>query len=585
MKKYLSYFIFAVIFLSWSCSKDYLERYPLDELSPMYFFKTANDLKLYANRFYPLLPAHGGYGGGTFWIEKNSDNLVPGAIDLRLAGNRTVPSSGGGWDWSEIRQTNYFLEHCNDATDDPENIKVYTAEVKFFKAVLYFDKVKTFGDVPWLNSSLTTESPELFAPRDKRNVVVDSIITLLDYAIENLKPKGTTEPFRINREAAILMKSRICLYEGTWEKYHAGTPFGVAGMDGTKFILLAEAAANQLMQSATLSLYKGPQGTEYWSLFNQLDYSSNSEVVLWKKYDVGLGVYHHVSAYLSSGQGDIGIARSLIDSYLCADGKPVSVSPEFMGYDSLEAETRNRDPRLLQSIFMKGYDQTINSPGGGADIKFIKPTIDLTGQFRATTGYCIYKGVNPEFSQHTSAGGTMGSIILRYTEALLIYAEAKAELGTITQNDIDITVNLIRDRVGMVHLDMNSIANDPAWDYPELSPVINEIRRERRVELAFEALRWDDLARWRAHNLIAGKRPRGILYVGSNLEGTYFDYLGNPTIVLGQNLYVDSDGFIDPYKEALPGGFGFNPDRDYLSPVPSDEITLNSNLTQNPGWE
>ena len=145
------------------------------------------------------------------------------------------------------------------------------------------------------------------------------------------------------------MKSRICLYEGTWEKYHAGTPFGVAGMDGTKFIQMAADAADQLMQAGTLSLYKGPQGTEYWSLFNQLDYTSNPEVVLWKKYDVGLGVYHHVSAYLSSGQGDIGIARSLIDSYLCTDGKPVSVSPEFMGYDSLEAETRNRDPRL-QSI-------------------------------------------------------------------------------------------------------------------------------------------------------------------------------------------------------------------------------------------
>ncbi len=585
MKKYLLYLIFAGLFISWSCSKDYLERYPLDELSPMYFFKTANDLKLFANRFYPLLPAHSGYGGGTFWFEKNSDNLVPGSIDLRLAGTRTIPSTGGGWDWTEIRQANYFLEHCYTADDDPENIRVYIAEVKFFKAILYFDKVKTFGDVPWLISSLNTESPELYAPRDKRNVVIDSIITLLDSAIVNLKPKGSSEPFRINREAAMLIKARVCLYEGTWEKYHSGTPFGVAGMDGTRYIQLAADAAGQLMQAGTMSLYKGPAGKEYWSLFNKLDYSDNPEVILWKKYDIGLGVYHQVSSYLSSGAGDIGIARSLIDSYLCTDGKPVSVSPEFMGYDSLEAETMNRDPRLRQSIFMKGYDQTINSPGGGADIKFIKPAIDLTGQFRATTGYCIYKGVNPEFSQHTSAGGTMGSIILRYTEALLIYAEAKAELGTVTQNDIDITVNLIRDRVGMIHLDLNNIAFDPNWDYPSLSPVINEIRRERRVELSFEAMRWDDLARWRAHHLFAGKRPGGILYVGSDLEGTYFDYLGNPTIVLGQNLFVDSDGFIDPYRTALPNGFGFDPDRDYLSPIPSDEITLNHNLVQNPGWD
>jgi hypothetical protein len=348
---------------------------------------------------------------------------------------------------------------------------------------------------------------------------------------------------------------------------------------------MAATTSDQLMKMGSLSLYKGPAGKEYWSLFNQIDYTGNPEVLFWKKYDVALGVYHQVSSYLSSGAGDIGINKTLIDSYLCTDGKPVATSPEFMGYDSLAAEVKNRDPRLSQSIFLRGYDQTINSPGGGADIKFSKPAIDLTGQFRATTGYCIYKGVNPEFTQHLSSGGSMGSIILRYAEALLIYAEAKAELGTITQADVDKTINALRDRVGMIHLDINNITTDPNWDFPSLSPIINEIRRERRVELAFESFRWDDLARWRAHQLIVGKRPRGIKYVGSNLEGTYTDYLGNLTIILGQNLLVDDSGFIDPYKTGLPAGFGFNPDRDYLSPVPSDEITLNKLLTQNPGWE
>jgi starch-binding outer membrane protein, SusD/RagB family len=585
MKRYLSLLLAFGLLFFWSCSKDFLERYPLDELSPQVYFKTANDLKLYANRFYPLIPAHSGYGGGTFWAEKNSDNLVPGAFDIRLSGTRTVPSKGEGWDWGNIRQTNYFLDHCSEANDDPANIKIYIAEVKFFKALLYFDKVKTFGDVLWITKALNTTSPELFAQRDSRKVVVDSIISCLDYAIANLKPKSQAEPFRINMESALLMKARICLYEGTWEKYHKNTAFGVQGEDGTGFIQMAATTADKLMSMGSFSLYRGPAGKEYWSLFNKLDYSDNPEVLLWKKYDVALGVYHHVSSYLSSGAGDIGISKSLIDSYLCADGKPISVSPDFMGYDSLSGEVMNRDPRLAQSIFLRGYDQTINSPGGSADIKFVKPAIDLSGQFRATTGYCIYKGVNPEYSQHTSSGGWMGSIILRYSEALLIYAEAKAELGTITQADIDKTVNAIRDRVGMIHLDMSNITIDPNWDFPTLSPVINEIRRERRVELAFETQRWDDLARWRAHDLITGNRPRGCKYIGSNLEGTYADYLGNPSIALGQNLFVDADGFIDPYKVALPAGFGFNPGRDYLSPIPSDEITLNSKLVQNPGWE
>jgi hypothetical protein len=568
-----------------SCSEDYLERYPLDELSPQAYFKTANDLKLYANRFYTLIPAHSGWSGGTFWQEKNSDNLVPGAFDIRLSGTRTVPSTGGGWEWSDIRQANYFLDHCSEAIDDPAVIREYIAEVKFFKALLYFDKVKTFGDVPWITKALSTNSPELFAPRDSRKVVVDSIIANLDYAIANLKLKSEAEPFRINREAALQMKARICLYEGTWEKYHKNTPFGVTGEDGTGFINMAAVTADQLIQLGSLSIYKGPAGKEYWSLFNKIDYTDNPEILLWKKYDVGLGVYHHVSSYMAGAAGDIGIAKSLIDSYLCVDGKPISVSTSFMGYDSISAEAMNRDPRFAQSIFLRGYDQTINSPGGAADIKFSKPVIDKSGQFRATTGYCIYKGLNPEFSEHTSSGGCMGSIVMRYAETLLIYAEAKAELGTITQADVDKTVNVLRDRVGMIHMDISNITVDPKWDFPTLNPIINEIRRERRIELAFETHRWDDLARWRAHDLIVGKRPRGCKYIGSDLENTYTDYEGNPSIILGQNLFVDENGFIDPYRSTLPAGFGFDPARDYLSPVPSDEITLNNNFVQNPGWD
>ena len=152
--------------------------------------------------------------------------------------------------------------------------------------------------------------------------------------------------------------------------------------------------------------------------------------------------------------------------------------------------------------------------------------------------------------------------------------------------DVDISVNLLRNRVGMIPMDLGNITTDPDWDFPELSPVINEIRRERRIELAFEATRWDDLARWRAHHLIENKRPIGIKYIGSNLEGTYFDIdgSGRPTIIVGENFFVDANGFTDPYQVSLPNGFGFNPGRDYLAPIPSDEITLNDNLFQNPGW-
>lgn len=586
MKRYILYFFLAGILFSTSCSEDFLERYPLDELAPQDFFHSPEELRLYANRFYTLLPADQGYSF-IFWSERNSDNLVPAEFDVRLAGTRTIPSSAaaGGWNWTDIRQTNYFLQHCDQAEGAAADISHYIGEVRFFRAFLYFDKVKTFGDVPWISKPLATNSLDLFYPRTPRNIVVDSIIADLDSAIAWLKPAAKAEVSRLNREIAMLFKARVCLYEGTWEKYHDGTPFGVPGSDGTGFLQQAAGTAEQLMQLNSFSIYKGPEGREYWSLFNQFDYTGNKEVMLWKKFDAGLQITHNLGRYLPFGTGKIGMSKSLIDSYLCTDGKPVSVSPVFMGYDSLLAETSNRDPRLLQSLFLPGYDMTVNSPGGQYDQKFTLPTLDGVGEFRNTTGYAIYKGANPDYSQHTNNDiGTQGSIIFRYAEALLILAEAKAELGTLTQADADKTVNALRDRVGMVHLDINNITSDPNWDFPNLSPLINEIRRERRVELVCEGFRWDDLARWRAHHLIVGKRPRGARYTGTNLDGAYKDYQGNPTIFIGTNLFVDENGYIDPYQVVLPGGFGFSPGRDYLSPIPTDEMTLNGNLSQNPGW-
>jgi hypothetical protein len=445
--------------------------------------------------------------------------------------------------------------------------------------------VKTFGDVPWINQPLNTNSPELFFPRTSRKIVVDSIVADLNIAIALLNPAASASESRINKEAAMLLKARVCLYEGTWEKYHAGTPFGVTGSDGSAFIQAAAETAEQLMQSTRFKLYAGPAGKEYWSLFNPLTYTGNPEVILWKKFNLGLQIVNNVSRTMSGGGGNVGLSKSLIDSYLCTDGKPRSVSPSFLGYDSLQMEVTNRDPRLAQTIFLRGYDISNNAPEGIKNQKFELPALDGAGEFRNTTGYALYKGVNPDFAnQGSNDVGVQGSIIFRFAEALLIFAEAKAEMGTISQADIDKSINLLRDRVGMVHLNLNDITPDPAWDFPSLSPVINEIRRERRIELVCEGTRWDDLARWRAHHLLVGKRLKGVKYIGTNLDGAYKDFLGNQKITIGVNLFVDAEGFVDPYQLLLPGGFGFNPGRDYLSPIPSDEMTLNSNLVQNPGW-
>src|SRR5690606_38171276 len=142
------------------------------------------------------------------------------------------------------------------------------------------------------------------------------------------------------------------------------------------------------------------------------------------------------------------------------------------------------------------------------DQVFERAPVHLGGEANTTTGYQIQKGALPNKQlQQTDFGSTTAAIIFRYAETLLIYAEANAELSEISQTDIDRSINLLRRRVGMPDLVINSIVNDPNWEFPLLSPLINEIRRERRVELACEGYRLSDLLRWRGHALFVGKRP------------------------------------------------------------------------------
>src|SRR5690606_32283111 len=153
-------------------------------------------------------------------------------------------------------------------------------------------------------------------------------------------------------------------------------------------------------------------------------------------------------------------------------------------------------------------------------------------------------------------------------------AEARAELGEITQSDLNLTLNMLKDRVGMPHLLLDQIIHDPQWDYPQLSPIINEIRRERRVELAFEGLRLHDFLRWRAHDLVLNTRLLGAKFVQADF----------PEMEVGTHVYTDPNGYIDAHQKSLPNGYGFKPERDYLNPIPTLELTLNNRYVQNPGW-
>ncbi|CAK7015190.1 MAG: SusD-like protein P2 [Petrimonas sp.] len=576
MKKKYSLLILMIIFL-FSCENNFLDRYPLDQITVQSYWKSVNDLELYLNQFYTNFPGFtiGSQDAGIFVIDNNSDNMIPVQFNSTLGGTRTVPSNGGGWNWNNIRAINIFLENYHKCEAPEEQYLPFVGEAQFFKAYFYFNLLSTFGDVPWYTNSLQTDSEELYAPRTPRNIVVDSILHLLDKAAEYLPEKKRATPFRVNKESALLFKSRVALFEGTWEKYHDNSVFGVLNSDPVKYLKQAEEAANALIQMGTCEVYSsGDHSSDYINLFNRNDYSTISEIILWKKFDFSLSMGHSVYLTTYNGHGT-GLSKSLVEDYLCVDGKPIALSSYYMGDESYITATQNRDSRLSQTLFMPGDVVTIRD--GAVLATFEKPDLFETAFYVNTTGYQIEKGHRPV--KYTSADfndSDNASIIFRYAEALLNYAEAKSELGTINQQDLDLTVNLLRRRVGMPDMILEQISNwsDPNWSFPSLSPIINEIRRERRIELACEGYRNNDLRRWRAHSLIVGIKPMGAKFI-------HQDY---PEIVIGKDIYVEENGYIDPYQKSLPNGWQFNPERDYLSPLPSDELTLNENLEQNPGW-
>jgi len=570
MKTNIYFIIFFVILLG-ACSEDLLEKNPLDAIASNDYWKTPLDQEMFVDQFYPSFPVD--LRGNGPLKDSNSDNLIETTYNERLAGTMVVPASGGGWSWTNIRSVNYFLANCKKVKSPWLSISQYIGEAYFFRAYYYFNLVQAFGDVPWINKPLKDDSEELFMARTSRSVVCDSIVADLDKAINYMKSKGdaSASKSRLNREIALLFKSRVCLFEGTWEKYHAGTTFGVTGADGKKYLTLARDAAKQLIDGGLYSLYTmGNPKKSYAFLFGQDDYSNNPEVMLWYKYDITLGLSHWANSIWGLGYG---VTKWLVDSYLCIDGLPISLSPLYNGDNNLINVTKNRDPRLAQTIWIPG--DPINIIGKDTTI-FKKPDIDQSGTYLCVTGYQLKKysnmwGENLKLNYYQNVSGT---IIFRYAEALLNYAEAKAELGEISQSDIDVTINKLRDRVGVAHLQLNNIATDPLWDFPTLSPIINEIRRERRIELACESYRLYDFFRWRAHALIVNQRPKGAKFVQSDF----------PSMIPGKNIYLDNNGYIDYYQTSLPLGYGFKPDRDYLLPIPSVELTLNKNLVQNPGW-
>lgn len=573
--------LFLIILISTfvvSCS-DLLDKGGDDIITNKSYWNTAKELKLYVNQFYTTFGKHVHY----LTMDQNSDNIQGYLPSDLLNGDRRVPPGGGGWSWKNIRSVNIFFQNVDKVTKGSQfEIDQYTGEAYFFRALFYFKKLKRFGKVPIYKKPLNLNSEGLKAPRAGRQEVIDFIIEDLDKAIDLLETKGELNSNRVNKASALLLKSRVSLYEGTWEKYHFGTSFGVKGSHGKKYIKIAAQAASKLMSNENFGIYStGHPDRDYYNLFNRTDLINNPEAILWTNSKTDLGTGNNATWRLNGTrkQGH-GMTKQLVDVYLCTDGQPISVSSSYQGDDKITQVIKNRDPRLQQTMWVPGQT-TINDPED--PLKFSYTNLKNGEGSISVTGYMIRKGSTTDPSQNrvgsSNHPGNTNGFIFRYAEALLNYAEAKAELGTITQQDLNKSVNLLRKRVGMPKMTIPVGFADPNWNFPNLSPVINEIRRERRVELALGGYRYDDLMRWAAGDLIKGMKLKGArLIIGKSFPALDKDQLSD--------IPVDNDHYVWRFKETTASnGFGFDSNRDYLFPIPKDQLVLNPNLDQNPGWE
>ncbi|MEZ4969631.1 MAG: RagB/SusD family nutrient uptake outer membrane protein [Flavobacteriaceae bacterium] len=565
----------AIIFIG--CDTDYLDRAPEDELDAEFFFNTAKDLEVATNDFYTMFSGKDEYSD-----DSASDNVVQLTPAARVRGSRLVPTErgSGGWSWGRLRDINYFLENYRKVEDEEAKLH-YSGIARFFRAYFYFHKVKTFGDVPWYGKVLKAGDPDLYKARDSRELVMDSVLTDINYAVTHIP--ATKELNKITKYTAFLLKARIALFEGTFRKYH-----GISGYE--KFLNEAVSAADELMNSGAYSLFStgGPHAA-YRNLFSR-DNQDHVETILAQDFDRELETHNLGYLMTAPTMGAWGLPKDLVNSYLMKDGTRFTDIPNYETIEFYE-EMQNRDPRLTQST--AGPDFMVNGEN------MAEPVI-LSG---TTTGYRVIKAL-PSKDQWNTAHFDI--ILFRYAEALLIYAEAKAELGSITQSDLDRSINLLRDRVNMPHLKLVDANANPDMFlenmYPNVSQgqnkgVILEIRRERRIELFNEGLRWDDLMRWKAGKKI--EQPMVGIYFPSlgatdfNNDGISDVYLhdgnasGAPSTVTSlinvnqRPLTNGTSGNLDPFST---GGV-FDESKDYYSPIPLEDLALNSNLTQNPGWD
>jgi hypothetical protein len=572
-----------LLILTAACKKNFLDRFPQTSIPPDLFFNSEEDLSIYINGLLSIPEAYNGYVGD----QDTDDKATTGSREIKnmMTGTPSSKTITSGWSWSRLRNINYFLHNYEKAAVSQEVKDHYAGLARYYRAVFYMDKVKRFSDVPWYSEVLNpSDTIELYKQRDPRKLVMDSVMADLEFASSHVKesvPTGTPGKWVVK-----LVYARIALYEGTFRKYH---PELNLQSTANEFLEKARLIADEIISSNKFALHPN-----YAALFNSADLTANKEVLLANIYDQDLKRNGLNNSELH--EYEMSPSRDLVQSYLMKDGSRFTDQAGYQAFGFVQ-EFQNRDPRLSQTLIPPGFMKAVNPPS--VPVPYVQV---FSKNF---TGYHQLKGyIN---STDVKTRRDVDFPAYRYAEVLLIYAETMAELGTLTQGDLDKSVNLLRSRAGITTPLNLATANgnvDPVLSakYPDVSGankgVILEIRREKRVEFAAEGYRFDDLMRWHA-----GKELEKIP------EGMYFPGLGNYDLTgdgVEDIVLVDKNAPLPPTGTNAAGGklyyyragnYGENVTV-YLkngnsggpivtdNNVPFSQITLNPNLApQSYGWD
>jgi hypothetical protein len=601
--RYLFFVIIAL--LLFGCE---LEQIPQDTTSKSAVFGSENGLKLYSYSFYDFLPS----ANNIHTAESMSDYaarrgapafIMEGAYsstsddDGSASGNDIVALGGDrDWGWTHLRNFNFFIENCTNE-NIPEDVRNnYIGLARFFRAFFYFEKVKRYGDVPWISKPLDVEDPDLYKGRDPRTLVMDNVLEDLNFACENITLTSDATRSLVTKWAAYALKSRVCLFEGTFRKYH-----DELGLQSSADAWLTEAAnaAKVIMDESGFEVYTGG-GTDmsYRELFISKT-PVGDEIIMAVIRDLTLGETHSANWYYTSTTTGVrfNFIRTFINTYLNLDGTRFTDNPDYVTMQ-FQDEVKGRDKRLKQTIRLGDYERINNG------VPF-KAAPDMLYSY---TGYQPIKWCLDDIYIDTRDLNDNSVSIFRFGEVLLNYAEAKAELGTLTDDDWAATVGALRARAGITDgLSTKPTVVDPYMQsvyFPGISdPVILEIRRERGIELCMEGLRFYDIVRWKRGELME-----------MVWNGIYVPALDTPLDlnedgVMDVVYYIDPPGTSPPYP-AIPVSdiYGGQPnpyrlsngtygevtwlttiqrkweDKNYYYPIPEDARLTNPNLSQNPGW-